>query len=185
MHHASTLRAILRNDSFRWHILEVVRSLNLPDGWAGAGFVRNAVWDYLHGRAPCRPRGDIDVLWFDAVRTDAVEDLKYEAALRTLEPDVCWSVKNQARMHRRNSDAPYASATDAMRYWPETATAVAVRRTIRDECEIAAPFGLDDLFGLKLRPTPAFATEKRAVFEYRIEEKRWLRDWSRLRVIAA
>ncbi|WRQ77412.1 nucleotidyltransferase family protein [Pseudomonas saxonica] len=30
----------------------MVRSLNLPDCWIGAGFLRNAVWDYLHGRSP-------------------------------------------------------------------------------------------------------------------------------------
>jgi len=125
------------------------------------------------------------VLWFDAVRIDAAEDRKYEAVLRTLEPDDCWSVKNQARMHRRNRDTPYTSATDAMRHWPETATAVAARRTMLDECEIAAPFGLDDLFGLKLSPTSAFGIKKRALFENRIKEKGWLTAWPRLRVISA
>jgi hypothetical protein len=50
-----------------------------------------------------------------------------------------------------------------MRYWPETATAVAVRRNDEDGCEVAAPFGVDDLFGLILRPTPRFAREKRHI----------------------
>lgn len=51
------------------------------------------------------------------------------------------------------------SARDAMRYWPETATAVAARRGGRDELEIASPLGLDDLFNLLLRPTERFANE--------------------------
>lgn len=147
--------------------------------------MRNAAWDYLHGRQASRPGCDVDVLWFDPERIDAAEDRRLEAALRALEPEVGWSVKNQARMHRRNGDAPYASATDAMRYWPETATAVAARRTTRDECDIAAPFGLDDLFELQLAPTPAFAAGKRAVFEDRIDKKRWLAVWPRLRLVSA
>jgi hypothetical protein len=28
-------------------------------------------------------------------------------------------------MHMKNGDAPYLSAVDAMRFWPETATSVA------------------------------------------------------------
>jgi hypothetical protein len=51
------------------------------------------------------------------------------------------------------------TVTDAMRFWSDTATAVAVRRNDEDACEVAAPFGEDDLLGLILRPTPRFAGE--------------------------
>lgn len=155
--------------------------LRLPDCWIGAGFVRNAVWDYLHGY-PRRPLDtDIDVIWHDPRRADPAEDRKHEAALRATEPSLTWSVKNQARMHTRNGDAPYASATDAMRCWPETATAVAVRRTDQDGCEIAAPFGLHDLLSLKLRPTPRFAQQKRPVYAQRLRTKQWAAAWPLLR----
>lgn len=80
-------------------------------------------------------------------------------------------------MHGRNGDAPYASATDAMRYWPETATAVAVRRRGSDGCDIAAPFGLDDLLDLVLRPTSRFRVEKRTIYEDRIRTKGWFGTW--------
>ena len=180
--HASTIRAILSNDPLRWRLLALVRSLDLPDCWIGAGFVRNAVWDHLHGRPPAAPPGDVDVAWFDPGRAHPSEDKALEAALRGLEPGVNWSVKNQARMHLRNGDAPYASAVDAMRYWPETATAVAVRRTAQDSCEIAAPFGLDDLFRLVLRPTPGFAGERHGAFLARVQAKGWLAAWPKLRM---
>ena len=52
-------------------------------------------------------------------------DRAIEAELRALAPGIDWSVKNQARMHLRNGDPPYSGATDAMRHWPETATAIA------------------------------------------------------------
>ncbi|MBI1179005.1 MAG: hypothetical protein GC201_00500 [Alphaproteobacteria bacterium] len=169
-------------DPLRWHLLGVVRSLGLPDGWIGAGFVRNAVWDALHGRSPAALAGDIDVVWFDPSRCDEAEDDMLQAALASIEPGFDWSVRNQSRMHRRNGDAPYASTADAMRFWPETATAVAVRRTGEDDCEIAAPYGLDDLFALRLVPTPAFRGAKRGIFRERMAQKRWLSRWRRLTV---
>jgi uncharacterized protein len=180
MDHVSSVQAIISGDPARWRILDLVRSLRLPDCWIGAGFVRNAVWSHLHGAYPAA--GDVDILWFDPTRPDPAEDRKFEALLQMRDPSVEWSVKNQARMNVRNGDAPYASATDAMRYWPETATAVAVRRNDNDCCDVSAPLGLDDLFGLVLRPTPHFASNKRNVFEDRIRTKGWLAKWPLLHV---
>jgi hypothetical protein len=85
-------------------------------------------------------------------------------------------------MHQRNGDPAYSSATEAMRYWPETATAVAVRRTEQDHCEVAAPFGTADLLGLILRPGPAFAQGRRSVYLSRLKDKRWTTIWPRLQV---
>ncbi|OMG61366.1 hypothetical protein IL54_4727 [Sphingobium sp. ba1] len=76
-------------------------------------------------------------------------------------------------MHHRNGDAPYTDVTDAMRHWPETATAVAVRLSRAGDIEINAPYGLDDLFALRLQPTPDFVTSKRAIFDARVRSKRW------------
>ena len=173
--------SILRADPVRWQLLGVVSGLGLPDCWIGAGFVRNAVWDYLHQRPLSPLCGDVDVIWYDPNRTDPSEDRRQEATLRSVEPTITWSVKNQARMHARNADSPYTSASDAMRYWPETATAVAARRLGIDGCEIAAPMGLADLFGLILRPTPRFTDEKRHIYADRLKSKGWLELWPMLR----
>jgi hypothetical protein len=185
MNSDSKIRTVIEGDPVRWGILALVRSLGLPDCWVGAGFVRNAVWDHLHGRTPSSLPADVDVLWFDPKQADPSEDEKLEAMLRANDPSVRWSVKNQARMHTRNGDSPYASATDAMRFWPETATAVAVRRTDQDHCQVAAPYGLDDLFGLVVRPTPRFARDKRQIYEERIKAKGWIATWPHLRIEAA
>lgn len=171
------LCSLLRADPFRWHLLGTVETLGLPDCWIGAGFVRNAVWNHLHGAPVSEPGGDVDVIWYDPDCMDAGEDRRLKDLLKRLEPAITWSVKNQARMHRRNGDPRYTSATDAMRYWPETATAVAARRSGLDGCEIAAPYGLDDLFNLVLRPTFRFRAEKRNVYEDRIRSKDWTCSW--------
>ena len=182
---ARLLTRLIRADAERMRLLALVRALDLPDCWIGAGFVRNAVWDHLHGRAPRVPDGDIDIIWFDPLRTGPATDEGIEHALRALDAAIDWSVKNQARMHAGNGDQRYASAEDAMRYWPETATAVAVRLDAGGLLEIAAPFGLDDLFAGVIRPTPGFVERKRAVFDARWQAKRWLVRWPRLRLQAA
>jgi hypothetical protein len=175
------LRALIQQDALRFEVLKTVRSLNLPDCWVAAGFVRNAVWDHLHGQAHSPIASDVDVIWFDPAHCDPVLDRHLEALLQDRLPGIDWSVKNQARMHLRNADPPYASATDAMRFWPETATAVAVRLNQTGHCEVAAPLGLDDLFGLVLRPTPRFAEGKRALYHERLRAKAWHLGWPLLR----
>lgn len=164
-----------------WRALGQVADLGLPQGCIGAGFVRNLVWDHLHGRpSDCRD-ADVDVLWFDPVHISPDLDAALETRLRATAPDLRWSVCNQARMHLRNGDAPYASVADAMRAWPETATAIAAARD-GAECRIIAPFGLADLGQMILRPTST-APSKRAAFDDRLRSRDWPRRWPMVRIL--
>lgn len=180
MRHAAALQALVAAHPARMHILCLVRELALPDCWIAAGFVRNCVWDHLHGFADAPLPQDVDVIWFDPARASREGDAALEAALHARDGTVAWSVKNQARMHGRNGDQPYASATDAMRYWPETATCAGVRLDAAGRIEVAAPHGLDDLFGLVLRPTARFGGEKHPVYLERVRAKGWRARWPRL-----
>lgn len=177
------VQAVISEDPIRLNILRMVRTLGLPDCWVAAGFVRSAIWDRRHGRmlSPLPP--DIDVIWFDLMRDDPDIDLAIEGSLRALDSTLSWSVKNQARMHARNGDRPYRSAMDAMKAWPETATAVAVRLLENDSIEVAAPLGLEDLFELVVRPGPNFETEKRHVYLDRFHSKNWQSAWPNLTLI--
>jgi hypothetical protein len=164
--------------------LRAVAALSLPDGWIGAGFVRNRVWDALSGFAfDSNPPADIDVVWFDPGRADAATDAALEAGLRQAMPDLDWSVKNQARMHLRNRHRPYTSTADALAHWLETATGVAARLT-PDGVELMAPHGLDDLLGLVLRPSPDAAADpaRLADLRRRAAEKGWPSRWPRLKL---
>jgi uncharacterized protein len=82
-------------------------------------------------------------------------------------------------MHVRNGDAPYLTSEDAVARWPETATAVALRLN-GGVIDITAPHGLDDLFSMIIRPTPAFVGDKRSIFRERLRQKGWLERWPRL-----
>lgn len=182
MERLTALQALIAADPARMRILRMVRDLALPDCWVAAGFVRNCVWDHGHGRTPAALPADIDVIWFDAARATAAHDAALESALLNHDKTLQWSVKNQARMHGRNGDAPYRSSTDAMRHWPETATAVGLRLGQGGGIDVAAPYGLDDLFNLAVRPTARFVGEKYPLYLERIRSKRWQARWPRLRI---
>jgi hypothetical protein len=161
--------------------LTMVRSLNLPDWCIAAGYVRNFVWDYLHGKAERTPLNDIDILYYDV--SDELEDTekRYEEQLRKQNQAYDWSVKNQARMHVRNHDDRYESSEAAMMRWPETVTAVGVTLDDHDEIRIVAPFGLNDLFDLIVRKSPYFKDSE--YYLNRVNAKGWKEIWPRLKII--
>jgi hypothetical protein len=150
--------------------------------WIGAGFVRNAVWDHLSGLdMEATPLADLDVVFHDPAIATAEHDARIEAALSVAAPDLPWSVRNQARMHERNGHHPYRNVVDALTHWPETATAIAARLGPQG-VEILAPFGLEDVLEMILRPTPSFRTKPEIPLA-RLEAKGWLTRWPRLRVV--
>ncbi|MFC5472280.1 nucleotidyltransferase family protein [Cohnella suwonensis] len=162
--------------------LEAVRSLGLPQWTIAAGYVRNRVWDTLHGYAEQTALNDVDVLFYDLSDLEESTEKSFEQRLRELVPEYRWSVKNQARMHSRNGEAPYASVEEAMRGWPETATAVGISLTDDGrENRIVSPYGLEDLFGLAVRQSPGF--RDRNAFLRRVREKKWLEVWPKLRLL--
>lgn len=176
------LAALIAGDARRMAALEAARALGLPDAWIGAGFARDAVWDHLHGLPPQVPVGDVDLLWFDPARIDPAEDEILKQRLRAIAPQFDWSARNQARMHIRNGDRPYRNVADAMTFWPETATMVAVRLNDAGKVEVNAPLGLADLFALRLTPGAHFRTDRRPIFDARVAAKAWLVRYPRLRL---
>jgi hypothetical protein len=170
---------------WRRRALEAVAALNLPDGWIGAGFLRAPVWDHLHGYQRPTPLADIDVIYFDPEHSEPETERVHEARLAALAPGLPWSVRNQARMHERNGDRPYESTEDALKHWLETPTAVAVRLRAAGRPALLAPFGLDDLLGLVMRPTPHARgrPDRLAAYRRRVETKNWLAAWPKVRVL--
>ncbi|ERM57259.1 hypothetical protein M565_ctg5P0230 [Vibrio cyclitrophicus FF75] len=158
-------------------ILDCVAQLGLPQCYVAAGFVRNLVWDHLHGHASPTPLNDIDVIYFDTIDTSYESDLRYEALLKQRLPELNWQVRNQACMHTRNGDEPYQSSLDAMSYWPEKETAVALKQSLTGDIECISSFGLESLFDLQITPNPK---RNRDIFDQRVQSKNWLTHWSKL-----
>ena len=177
--------ALVAGDAWMMGALEAVAGLGLPDAWIGAGFLRGAVWDRLHGYAERTPLGDIDVIFHDPGNLDPTADEALERRLGAALPGLPWSVRNQARMHLKNGDPPYRSSADALAHWLETPTAVALRLDAAAGPELLAPLGTRDLLGLMVRPTPHARKHKHrlAAYRARLESKNWPAKWPRLRVI--
>ena len=77
----SLIADIIAQDPVGMKQLRAVRMLALPDWCIAAGFVRNRVWDHLHGIAPPRPPADIDVLYYDATDLSKEREALYEKRL--------------------------------------------------------------------------------------------------------
>lgn len=167
---------LIEGDPWRMRVLKTVAALNLPDWVIGAGFVRAAVWDALAKKEQPTLLSDVDVLYFDNSTTDAERDDLMESVLTTRMPDVPWSVKNQARMHLRNNDRPYINTEDALRFWLETPTAVAVRLNDTSTLTVIAPFGIGDLLSMRIRPTPQ-GLAKIDQYRARVQAKDWMVQW--------
>lgn len=166
-----------------WHMrtLQVVRGLGLLDWAIGAGFVRNAVWDQLHGFDTMTPLADVDVLFFDRADPSPKREAEIETTLVSAFPHRPWSVRNQARMHLRNSDRPYSSTTDAISFWLETPTCVAARLDSDENITVIAPHGLSDLVGMRGKPT-ARGREKSDQYLARMHSKNWPLTWPKVSV---
>lgn len=181
--HENLIREWMESDPMRMRALRLARALDLPDWCIAAGFVRNMVWDKLHGYNTPTPLEDIDFVYFDPCHATAEHDRRIELQLAEASPDLPWSVHNQARMHEHNGDTPYASTLDAMSYWVEQETAVGVRLDHGDCIEVIAAFELDGLFAKRITPNRRkrnSATE----FSRRLARKNWLWIWPDLRVDA-
>ncbi|MEZ8774331.1 nucleotidyltransferase family protein [Vibrio sp. 10N.247.310.17] len=176
---ANRIITLIKQDPLRMQVLDCVSQLNLPQCYVSAGFVRNLVWDYLHNYASPTPLNDIDVIYFDPIDTFYESGLRYEALLQQRLPELNWQVRNQANMHTRNEDQPYQSSLDAMSYWPEKETAVAVKQSPIGEIECISAFGLESLFDLKITPN---TNRSRDVFDQRVQSKNWLTHWPKLTI---
>lgn len=174
------IAALITADPWRMRVLAAVRDLGLPDCWIGAGFVRNLVWDELHGCTTRTPLTDVDVVYFDAADTREESETHILTRLHEKMPDVPWEVVNQARAHRFHNHAPYHSTTEALSHWVETATCIGARLAKDGQIEITAPHGVTDLTAGVLRPVP---DRDMVTFNKRISKKNWLKRWPKLRVI--
>jgi len=163
----------------RVEALNYVSQLDLPQCYIAAGFIRNLVWDSLHNFEISTPLNDVDVIYFDPNESNPNVYLIYEAQLNTRMPQLTWQVRNQARMHTRNGDLPYKSTLDAMSYWPEKETAIAIRQVSASQYECISAFGFESLFSYCVTHNPK---RSREIFENRISSKSWLVRWSSLRI---
>ncbi|HEY2492764.1 MAG TPA: nucleotidyltransferase family protein [Paenibacillus sp.] len=175
---------LVKEDTWMMDILVTAKCLNLPDWWVCAGFVRSKIWDVLHGFTERTPMPDVDVIYFDKSNLDEEVEKQLEKKLHSMNPNVPWSVKNEARMHLLNNLPPYSSSVDAISKFPETATALGLTLDELNKIILIAPYGVDDVVNMVIKPTPRFEETKALahIYEERIVKKNWQDTWNKIKV---
>src|ERR1700726_798941 len=155
------LTAVLRATPPLMQVLSVARRLCLPDWLVFSGAVYQPVLNHLTGRALDYGIKDYALGYFDA------SDLSYEAedaVIRRVKAALdeplrsMVEVRNQARVHLwfegkfGEAYGPLSSTAEALERFASATFAVGVRLESDDRLYIEAPFGLADLFALRLRP---------------------------------
>jgi hypothetical protein len=181
------LAEIVGSTPWLMRALLAAREVDAPDWLIGAGAVRTAVWDRLHGYDDRTSLSDIDLGFYDPADLSEEHEQEVRRSLEGVVPEETWDVKNQAAVHlwypaKFGYPVPrLTSAAAAVATWPETATCVALRLRGDDSLLIEAPFGLDDLFGLVHRRNPARVSIEE--YERRLIVKRISERWPAVTVI--
>lgn len=149
------LTSIIYSNEWLMSVLRASFECKLPDWFVAAGAIRSIVWDKLHGYKVPTPISDVDVIFYDPNDLSEERDKKAEIELSNYMPSVEWDAKNQAAVHLWYKDVfgfsiePILSGEDAINRW--NSTSIGVRLLSDDTLYIYAPYGLADLFEMKLR----------------------------------
>lgn len=166
-------------------ILKKTEQLNLPNWYLCAGCLAHTVWNTLSDFEIETGIKDYDVVYFDRDTSYEKEDefiVKGKALFRELGVNV--EIRNEARVHLWYEShfgrkiKPYRSVEEAIKTFPTTATAIGVRQE-KDNLKIFAPFGLDDLLEMVIKPNKAQITEK----IYLAKVNRWSKIWPDVKII--
>jgi hypothetical protein len=156
------LEDILRASPSMMTVLTGARELDLPDWLIVSGAVYQRIWNHMTGREPDYGVRDYDVIYFDPDTSWDAEDvfIKRAAAHFPSPLSELVEVRNQARVHLWFEDhfgepyEPLSNSTEALSRFVAPAFGVGVRLEADDSLTIKAPFGLEDVFAMTLRPNP-------------------------------
>ncbi|MFI8685812.1 nucleotidyltransferase family protein [Rossellomorea sp. NPDC077527] len=169
-------------------LLKILRDINLPfEYYVGAGCIANTVWNEIS----CYPFeygiSDVDIVYYDSGNKTLESEKEIKENLLNLLGDFPFKldVKNQARVHLWYKEKfgfsiePYHSLNSAIDTWPTTATALGLRQEKDDTLKIYAPYQLEDLFSMVVRPNKRMIT--REIYENKANK--WQEKWPKLLVI--
>lgn len=154
--------------------------------YVGAGAINQTVFNYYHNYPIDKGIEDFDIVYFDNDTSYEKEDKiikEIETKLKDL--NISCDIKNQARVHiwynkkyNTNYKKEYENTEDAISKWNTTITCIGVRME-NNHLIVHAPYGLDDLFKLIIRP------QKYEVSKELYDKKcqKWLKKWPNLKII--
>lgn len=175
---------LLHNNTLKI-ILERLESYGLENYYVAAGSINQTVFNYYHGYSLENEIDDYDIVYFD-------EDLSYEKEDKIIKEvsellkdiNVKLDIKNQARVHLwygkkfGHEINANRSVEEAISKWGTTVTCIGVR-LVNDKLITFAPYGLNDLFSLIIRPNKDNFIKE----DYDKKTKKWKSKWPNLTII--
>lgn len=159
------LKKCLRESPKVMTVLFAARDTQLPDWRLFSGAVYQTVWNALTHRPTDYGVKDYDLAYFDLNLSAENETTTQERLLAKIPAQLQKHVDiaNQARVHlwfEAEFNRPYSAlmnTDEALKRSLFTAHAVGVRLEADGTLSIAAPYGLDDVFNMRLKPNPDLA----------------------------
>lgn len=175
---------IVESNDHLARLFDLLDDIGFRNYYIGAGAVTQSVWNYLSGFPMDHGISDIDLVYFDDQNLEEAheQELKRRIEEQLGEFPLWIDLKNQARVHIWYKEkfgyeiAPYTSLEDAINTWPTTATSLGLRREQNGEWTIYAPFGIEDIFSMRIKANPRQITEK----IYMAKVNKWTKKWPRL-----
>jgi hypothetical protein len=157
------LQQIVRADEHLMTLLATAQDLQLPQYRVVAGCIYQTVWNTLTGRERGTGINDYDLIYFDPADLSEESEHRIENVVRSrlLSFPAPVEVRNQARVHLWFEDyfeiiyPPLSCADEAITRYASSTHAVGVKLADDGGLDVFAPFGLDDVFGLIVRPNYA------------------------------
>ncbi len=181
------LLALIRHNKELAEIFTILGPFHLPALTICAGTIRDLVWnDKLHQHQSLK-LGDINVYYNDPGQT-------YEDFLILLEQlnqqhsRYLWNLNNIALPVRHETQRHFHDSIEkTIADFPEKCTCVGVQKDNTGRYRILAPYGLNDLFELKVQPSPNYEPHKPGFARYqnRLALKHWQDHWPELKIADA
>jgi uncharacterized protein len=178
------LEEIIRTDPDLMQVLTAASRIGLPHWRLGGGCVYQRVWNALTGRPRRTGIKDYDLVYFDAADLSWESEDKVTRTVMAALPDFhsVVEVRNHARVplwfeQRFGFPCPsVAHPDDVFRQYPLTVQSLGVRLEPDGALNILAPFGLADLFALRIRPNRSLPNKA----SYEQKTRRLAETWTEL-----
>lgn len=175
---------LFKNETLK-EVLRRLEKSNLKNYYVGAGCINQTVFNYLHGFKIDDNINDYDIVYYDEDTSYEKEDIviKYVEALLS-DLNIKLDIKNEARVHLwynkkyNENRKPYVSLEEAITRWGTTITCIGVRLE-EGNLIVDAPYGLNDLFNMIIRPVKIDFTEA----DYIKKVNKWKKNWPKLTIM--
>ena len=153
--------------------------------YLAAGCINQTIFNYYHNYDLDYGIGDYDIVYYDEDTSYEKEDIIIKDLKERLKHlDLKFDIKNEKRVHiwynekYKTNRKEYKSVEDAISKWGTTITCLGVRME-NNKLIVCAPYGLNDLFNLILRPVKIDFTKE----DYEKKVTKWTSKWELLKVI--